>query len=49
MSDYCFFFHFRPETVSLLLDHILVEEKSESAIVGGIQILLTLLDINKSR
>lgn len=32
----------------LLLDHILGEEKSESAIVGGIQVLLTLLDANKS-
>lgn len=34
--------------MSLLLDHILGEEKSESAIVGGIQVLLTLLDVNKS-
>lgn len=32
------------ETVALLLDNILAEEKSESAIVGGIQVLLTLLD-----
>lgn len=39
---------FRPDTVSLLLDRILGEEKSESAIVGGIQVLLTLLDVNKS-
>lgn len=34
--------------MSLLLDYILGEEKSESAIVGGIQVLLTLLDVNKS-
>lgn len=34
--------------MSLLLDHILGEEKSESAIVGGIQVLLSLLDVNKS-
>lgn len=38
----------RPDTVSLLMDRILGEGKSESAIVGGIQVLLTLLDVNKS-
>ncbi|GLV33771.1 fiery mountain [Carabus blaptoides fortunei] len=32
-----------PETVSLLLDQMLGEEKSESSIVGGIQVLLALL------
>jgi hypothetical protein len=36
------------ETVSLLLDNIFEEERSESAIVGGIQVLLALLDINQS-
>ncbi|RZC37515.1 serine/threonine-protein phosphatase 6 regulatory subunit 3, partial [Asbolus verrucosus] len=35
------------ETVSLLLDNIFEEERSESAIVGGIQVLLALLDINQ--
>ncbi|XP_019865401.1 serine/threonine-protein phosphatase 6 regulatory subunit 3 isoform X2 [Aethina tumida] len=34
-----------PETISLLLDQILNEEKSETAIVGGIQVLLALLDV----
>lgn len=34
-----------PETVSLLLDNILGEDKSETAIVGGIQVLLALLDV----
>uniref|UniRef100_A0A6P7GX40 Serine/threonine-protein phosphatase 6 regulatory subunit 2 n=1 Tax=Diabrotica virgifera virgifera TaxID=50390 RepID=A0A6P7GX40_DIAVI len=35
----------RQETVSLLLDYILLgDEKSETAIVGGIQVLLSLLD-----
>ncbi|CAH1990070.1 unnamed protein product [Acanthoscelides obtectus] len=33
------------ETVSLLLDNILGEEKVDSAIVGGIQVLLSLLDV----
>ncbi|KAK4877234.1 hypothetical protein RN001_009740 [Aquatica leii] len=37
-----------PETVSLLLDHMLSEPKKESCIVGGIQVLLALLDVNKS-
>ncbi|XP_065162457.1 serine/threonine-protein phosphatase 6 regulatory subunit 3 isoform X1 [Atheta coriaria] len=37
-----------PETVALLLDHILAEEKCETAIVGGIQVLLELLDANKT-
>ncbi|XP_017773648.1 PREDICTED: serine/threonine-protein phosphatase 6 regulatory subunit 3-like isoform X2 [Nicrophorus vespilloides] len=37
-----------PETVDLLLDVILGEEKSESGIVSGIQIILELLDANKS-
>ncbi|XP_018567799.1 serine/threonine-protein phosphatase 6 regulatory subunit 3 isoform X2 [Anoplophora glabripennis] len=37
-----------PETVALLLDHILKEEKSETAIVGGIQVLLALLDVYQS-
>nr|XP_022915839.1 serine/threonine-protein phosphatase 6 regulatory subunit 3 isoform X1 [Onthophagus taurus] len=36
-----------PDTVSLLLDHILGNEKIESSIVGGIQVLLALLDIHK--
>lgn len=37
------------ETVSLLLDYILSgEEKSESAIVGGIQVIISLLDFNQS-
>ncbi|KAF5289942.1 hypothetical protein FQR65_LT11689 [Abscondita terminalis] len=36
------------ETVSLLLDHMLREPKQESCIVGGIQVLLALLDVNKS-
>ncbi|KAK5642731.1 hypothetical protein RI129_008898 [Pyrocoelia pectoralis] len=35
-----------PKTISLLLDHMLSENKKESCIVGGIQVLLTLLDIN---
>ncbi|XP_063910492.1 serine/threonine-protein phosphatase 6 regulatory subunit 3 isoform X1 [Zophobas morio] len=35
------------ETVSLLLDNIFEGEKTESAIVGGIQVLLALLDINQ--
>ncbi|XP_008200387.1 serine/threonine-protein phosphatase 6 regulatory subunit 3 isoform X2 [Tribolium castaneum] len=35
------------ETVSLLLDNIFQEEKTESAIVGGIQVLLALLDISQ--
>ncbi|KAG5873024.1 hypothetical protein JTB14_012624 [Gonioctena quinquepunctata] len=38
-----------PETVSLLLDYILMgDEKSETAIVGGIQVLLALLDVYQS-
>uniref|UniRef100_V5G4U0 Serine/threonine-protein phosphatase 6 regulatory subunit 3 n=1 Tax=Anoplophora glabripennis TaxID=217634 RepID=V5G4U0_ANOGL len=37
-----------PETVALLLDHILKEEKSETAIAGGIQVLLALLDVYQS-
>ncbi|CAH1101173.1 unnamed protein product [Psylliodes chrysocephalus] len=37
------------ETVSLLLDYILVgDEKSETAIVAGIQVLLALLDISQN-
>ncbi|XP_056633810.1 serine/threonine-protein phosphatase 6 regulatory subunit 3 isoform X1 [Diorhabda sublineata] len=37
------------ETISLLLDYILSgEEKSESAIVGGIQVIISLLDFNQS-
>ncbi|XP_069705190.1 serine/threonine-protein phosphatase 6 regulatory subunit 3 isoform X2 [Periplaneta americana] len=36
-----------PETVKQLLDHILGKEKSESSIVGGISVLLTLLDFSK--
>lgn len=35
--------------MSLLLDEILGEEKCESAIVGGVQLLLALLDVNKIR
>lgn len=38
----------KPKTVSLLLDQILSEEKCDSAIIAGIQILITLLDINAS-
>ncbi|KAJ8985553.1 hypothetical protein NQ317_019937 [Molorchus minor] len=37
-----------PETVSLLLDNIFKDEKNESAIVGGIQVLLALLDVYQS-
>ncbi|CAH0547223.1 unnamed protein product [Brassicogethes aeneus] len=33
------------ETIALLLEQILGEEKSESAIVGGIQVLLALMDV----
>lgn len=40
---------FSPDTVSLLLDNILGEEKNETAIVGGIQVLLSLLDVYQSR
>ncbi|KAJ9574671.1 hypothetical protein L9F63_008203, partial [Diploptera punctata] len=36
-----------PETVTQLLDHMLGKEKSESSIVGGISVLLTLLDCSK--
>nr|CAD7441326.1 unnamed protein product [Timema bartmani] len=37
-----------PETVTLLLDHILSgTEKSETSIVGGISVLLALLDFSK--
>lgn len=36
-----------PETVKQLLDYILGKEKSESSIVGGISVLLTLLDLSK--
>ncbi|KAK7870635.1 hypothetical protein R5R35_009131 [Gryllus longicercus] len=36
-----------PETVSQLLEHILNTEKCETAIVGGISVLLALLDCNK--
>ncbi|KAF5276505.1 hypothetical protein FQA39_LY06574 [Lamprigera yunnana] len=36
------------ETISLLLDHMLNEPKKESCIVGGIQVLLALLDEYKS-
>ncbi|KAK9709780.1 Mitochondrial carrier protein [Popillia japonica] len=35
------------ETISLLLDHILGGERIESSIVGGIQVLLAILDIQK--
>lgn len=35
--------------MALLLDHILAEEKCETAIVGGIQVLLELLDANKTK
>lgn len=44
-----FFFFGRPETVKQLLDYILGKEKSESSIVGGISVLLTLLDLSKPR
>lgn len=40
---------FRSGTVLLLLEHILKKEKSETAIVGGIQVLLALLDVYQSR
>lgn len=43
------FMFFSSETISLLLDHILGEDKSETAIVGGIQVLLALLDIYQIR
>lgn len=36
-----------PETVKQLLDHMLGKEKSESSIVGGISVLLALLDCSK--
>lgn len=36
-----------PETVKQLLDYILGKEKSESSIVGGISVLLTLLECSK--
>ncbi|XP_060519578.1 serine/threonine-protein phosphatase 6 regulatory subunit 3 isoform X2 [Cylas formicarius] len=35
------------ETICLLLDQIFSDEKCESAIVGGIQVLLALLDVNQ--
>lgn len=39
----------RSETITLLLDNIFEgSEKSESAIVGGIQVLATLLDVDQS-
>ncbi|KAB0796919.1 hypothetical protein PPYR_10980 [Photinus pyralis] len=34
-----------PETISLLIDHMLGEDKVESCIVGGIQVLLLLLEL----
>lgn len=37
-----------PEIVSKLLEHILNSEKCETAIVGGISVLLTLLDCRKT-
>ncbi|CAG9763286.1 unnamed protein product [Ceutorhynchus assimilis] len=37
-----------PETIKLLLDQIFDNEKCESSIVGGIQVLLTLLDVNNT-
>lgn len=36
-------FYSRADTVSLLLETILTGEKLESSILGGIQVLLTLL------
>lgn len=38
-----YYFLYRGETVSLLLETILTGEKLESSIVGGIQVLLVLL------
>lgn len=35
------------ETITQLLDHVLGKEKCESSIVGGISVLLTLLDCSK--
>lgn len=40
---------FSPEIIALLLDHILDEEKSETAIIGGIQVLLALLEVYPNR
>ncbi|KAL1518299.1 hypothetical protein ABEB36_001941 [Hypothenemus hampei] len=37
-----------PETVKLLLDQIFDNEKSESSIVGGISVLLCLLDVHQA-
>lgn len=39
-----FIFLNRPDTVGQLLDHILKEPKCETSIVGGITVLLTLLE-----
>lgn len=38
-----YIFFYSTDTVSLLLETILTGEKLESSIVGGIQVLLTLL------
>ncbi|XP_066256596.1 serine/threonine-protein phosphatase 6 regulatory subunit 3 isoform X2 [Euwallacea similis] len=37
-----------PETVKLLLDQLFEDERSESSIVGGITVLLSLLDVNQT-
>lgn len=44
MCNYC---KHSVETISLLLDHILKGERVESSIVGGIQVLLALIDVHK--
>ena len=47
----CLFFFFRRETVSDLLDHMLhdVQLHPDVALVNGISVLLTLLEVRKGR
>ena len=45
-------FSFSKETLSTLLDHMLHEvhvKSSSDSLVGGISVLLTLLEVNKSK
>ena len=48
---FVFFFFFRRETVSELLDHMLhdVQLHPDVALVNGISVLLTLLEVRKGR
>ena len=40
-------FHFREETVSLLLDNMLTGELNESVIVNGLSVIQTLLEFKR--